>query len=105
MRRFLLAASLALVSCVREPRPDEKPGKLVPAQLIACSVQAPSAKAGADLAADFKVDARGKVRDVHVQGATGATARALRRHLESCEFSPATRDGHPVVSRRAAVYQ
>ena len=105
MRRFAIAASFVVLCCAGEPRPDSTPGKVVPAQLIGCAVQAPSAKAGGDMAAEFQVDARGKVRDVHVQGATSAAARALRRHLESCEYSPATRDGHPVASRRAAVYQ
>ena len=105
MRWHALAASLALLSCVRETRTDEKPGKVVPAQLIGCSVQAPSATGGGDMAAEFQVDARGKVRDVRVQGATGAGARALRKHLESCEYSPATRAGRPIASRRAAVYQ
>jgi len=101
MRRFLLAASVGILACIHEPRPDEKPGKVVPAQLIGCAVQAPSASGSAD----FQVDARGRVRDVNIQGASGATAKALRRHLESCEYSPATRDGHAVATRRAAVYQ
>ena len=105
MRRFALAASIAFLSCARDTRPDEKPGKLVPAQLIGCAVEPPSAKAGGDMAAEFQVDASGKVRDVRIQGASGASARALRRHLESCEYSPAIRDGHAVASRRAAVYQ
>jgi len=101
MRRILLAASIAVLSCVRETRPDEKPVKVVPAQLLGCAIQAPSASGSAD----FQVDARGKVRDVHIQGASGAAAKALRRHLESCEYSPATRDGRAVATRRAAVYQ
>ncbi len=81
--------------------------KLVPAQLLGCSVEAPSARSGGvaipDLSADFQVDPRGRVRDIHVQGA-GAYAKALKRHLESCQYEPATRDGRPVASRRAAVY-
>ena len=110
MRRFVLAASCAVVCCAREPRPEVKPGKLVPAQLVGCGVDAPDGKprpgalAEPEMSADFQVDARGKVRDVHVQGAAGAPARALRRHLESCEYSPATKDGHPIATRRAVVY-
>ncbi|HKC61850.1 MAG TPA: hypothetical protein VKB92_17310 [Myxococcales bacterium] len=108
MRRFALAASMVLFCCAGEPRPDAKPAKLVPAQLVGCAVAPPAAKSGAaslpDMSADFQVDARGRVRDVHIQGAGGSAARALRRHLESCEYAPATRDGHPIASRRAAVY-
>ena len=55
------------------------------------------------MSADFQVDPRGKVRDVHIQGG-GAFAKALKRHLESCQYEPATRDGRPVASRRAAVF-
>ena len=76
--------------------------------LLACAVDPPTASASSgaagDVSADFQVDARGRVRDVHVQGAKGSYAKALRRHLESCEYSPALRDGRPVPSRRAAVY-
>jgi hypothetical protein len=96
-------------ACVRETRPDSAPlGKMVPAQLVTCAVGAPSAMGtgvpAGEVSADFQIDARGKVRDVHLQGARGAYAKALRRHLESCEYSPATRDGRPIASRRAAVY-
>jgi hypothetical protein len=108
MRRFVLAASFVLLCCARDTRPDARPAKLVPAQLIGCAIEPPSAKASGaslpDMSAEFQVDARGKVRDVRVQGGTGSAAKALRRHLESCEYSPATRDGRPVASRRAAVY-
>jgi hypothetical protein len=107
MRRDLVVLFLA-AACAHETRPDPAAGKLVPAQLVACAVREPSdvatgAPAG-EISADFQIDARGKVRDVHLQGAKGAYARALRRHLESCEYSPATRDGRPIASRRAAVY-
>jgi hypothetical protein len=99
---------LALAACARDARPDPKTGKLVPAQLIGCAIDAPSAKPGgaplSDMSADFQIDARGKVRDIHVQGATGVTAKALRRHLESCDYEPATRDGRPIATRRAAVF-
>jgi hypothetical protein len=107
MRRIVLAASCVLLSCARETRPDAAPGKLVPAQLVRCGVEAPSGKSAGtpvpDMSADFQVDPRGKVRDVHIQGG-GAFAKALRRHLESCQYEPATRDGRPVASRRAAVF-
>jgi len=104
MRRVVLATVLLVSACARDARPGQKPGKLVPAQLVGCVVEAPSTKAGPDMSADFQVDARGKVRDVHIQGAAGANARALKRHLESCEYSPATKDGTPIATRRAAVY-
>ncbi len=107
MRRFALAALVVAAACARETRPEAKAMKLVPAQLLGCSVEAPSARSGGvaipDLSADFQVDPRGRVRDIHVQGA-GAYAKALKRHLESCQYEPATRDGRPVASRRAAVY-
>jgi hypothetical protein len=109
MRRIAVAASCMVFSCAAETRPDPRPGKLVPAQLIRCGVEAPDAKPkqGAplvpEMSADFQVDPRGRVRDVHVQGA-GPYAKALRRHLESCEYEPATKDGRPVASRRAAIY-
>jgi hypothetical protein len=103
MRRFALAASCFVLSCAAETRPDAKPGKLVPAQLVRCAIEAPSGKAGADMSADFQVDARGRVRDIRIQGG-GAPARALKRHLESCEYAPATKDGRPVATRRAAVF-
>jgi hypothetical protein len=106
--RAVAATLLLAAACAREARPDPAAGKIVPAQLMACSIEAPSATApgapSAEVAADFQIDARGKVRDVHLQGARGAYAKALRRHLESCEYSPATRDGRPISSRRAAVY-
>ena len=106
--RLVLCTLLALASCARDARPDQKTGKLVPAQLVRCSVDAPSSTPGGaplpDLSADFQIDTRGKVRDVHVQGATGVTAKALRRHLESCEYEPATRDGRAIATRRAAVF-
>ena len=104
MRRLVLATLLLASACARDALPEQKPGKLLPAQLVGCAIDAPSSKAGPDLSADFQVDARGKVRDVHIQGAAGATARALRRHLESCEYSPATKDGRPIATRRAMVY-
>ena len=104
MRRFALAASFLLLCCARETRPDAKPAKLAPAELIGCAVEPPRGASLPDMSAEFQVDARGKVRDVRVQGATGAAAKALRRHLESCEYAPATRDGHPIASRRVAVY-
>ena len=107
--RFAAIAILVLAAaCSHETRPDRAPGKLVPAVLLACAVDPPSGSASGatavDASADFQVDARGKVRDVHVQGAKGSFAKALRRHLESCEYSPALRDGRPVPTRRAAVY-
>ena len=108
MRRAALAMLLLAAACAREARPDAAPGKVVPAQLVACAVESPSATAasapGGDVSADFQVDTRGKVRDVRLQGAKGPYAKALRRHLESCEYSPATRDGRPIATRRAAVY-
>ena len=108
MRRAALAMLLLAAACAREARPDAAPGKVVPAQLVACAVEPPSAAAasapGGDVSADFQVDTRGKVRDVRLQGAKGPYAKALRRHLESCEYSPATRDGRPIATRRAAVY-
>jgi hypothetical protein len=108
MRRLVVSSVLALAACARDARPDPKTGKLVPAQLIGCAIDAPSAKPGgaplSDMSADFQIDARGKVRDIHVQGATGVTAKALRRHLESCDYEPATRDGRPIATRRAAVF-
>jgi hypothetical protein len=103
----VLAASCVLLSCARETRPDAAPGKLVPAQLVRCAVEAPSAKSGGasvpDMSADFQVDPRGRVRDIRIQGG-GPYAKALKRHLESCQYEPATRDGRPVPTRRAAVY-
>jgi len=110
MRRLaLLAASCLVLACARQLRSDTAAGTVVPARLIGCGIQSPDAEgpAGASLpemSADFQIDPRGKVRDVHVQGGGGADARALRRHLESCEYSPATRNGHPIATRRAAVY-
>jgi len=108
MHRFVVCALLALAACARDARPDGKTGKLMPAQLVGCAIEAPSSNPGGaplpDMSADFQIDARGKVRDVHVQGATGATAKALRRHLESCDYQPATRDGRPIATRRAAVF-
>src|ERR1700752_5319368 len=107
MRRALPVVFL-LAACAHESsRPDPAPGKVVPAQLVACSVDAPPTTAGApagEVSADFQIDTRGKVRDVHLQGARGPYAKALRRYLESCEYSPATRDGRPIATRRAAVY-
>jgi hypothetical protein len=104
-----LAGVIALfaIACARETRPDVTTGKIVPAQLVTCGVDAPAAAttgSGVDVAADFQVDVRGRVRDVHVQGAKGAYANALRRHLESCKYAPATRDGQPVATRRAVLY-
>jgi hypothetical protein len=110
MRRFALAASWVVLCCAHETRPDAKPGKLVPAQLIGCRLEAPGAKPEPDappvpeMSADFQIDLRGRVRDVHIQGGSGLYAKALRRHLESCEYEPATKDGRPVATRRAAVY-
>ncbi|TMB08733.1 MAG: hypothetical protein E6J64_01095 [Deltaproteobacteria bacterium] len=110
MRRFVLAASCLVLCCAHETRPDAKPGKLVPAHLIGCRLDAPGAKPGPDapavpeMSADFQIDPRGRVRDVHIQGGSGPYAKALRRHLESCEYDPATKDGRPVATRRAAVY-
>jgi hypothetical protein len=104
--RFSAFAILVLAAaCSRQTRPDPAPGKVVSAVLLACAIEPPvtSASSG-DVSADFQVDARGRVRDVHVQGAKGSYAKALRRHLESCEYSPALRDGRPVATRRAAVY-
>ena len=95
------------VSCAHEKPSETASGALVPAQLISCAIDAPSEAAGAaaeDVSADFQVDTRGKVRDVHVQGAKGAYAKALRRHLESCDYSPATRGGRPIATRRAVLY-
>ena len=107
MRRFACAALLVAAACARDARPDPKPMKLLPAQLVGCAIEAPSARSGAaalpDMSADFQVDPRGRVRDVHIQGG-GGYAQALRRHLESCQYEPATKDGRPVASRRAAVY-
>ena len=107
MRRFACAALLVAAACARDARPDPKPIKLVPAQLVGCAIEAPSGRSGGaalpDMSADFQVDPRGRVRDVRIQGG-GAFAKALKRHLESCQYEPATRDGRPVASRRAAVY-
>src|SRR5919201_5588754 len=100
MHRFLAATLLFAAACARETRPDSATGKLVPAQLVACAVEAPSTTGAGvpagEVSADFQIDPRGKVRDVHLQGARGVYAKALRRHLESCEYSPATRDGRPI---------
>ena len=108
MRRLVVSSLLVMAACARDARPDAKTGKLSPAQLIGCAIEAPSAKPGGaplpDMSADFQVDPHGKVRDIHVQGATGATGKALRRHLESCDYEPATRDGRPIATRRAAVF-
>jgi len=110
MRRLILAVLLLAPACARETRPETKPVKLVPAQLIGCKVEAPGAKPGPgappvpEMSADFQVDPRGRVRDIHIQGSSGQYAKALRRHLESCEYEPATKDGRPVSSRRATVY-
>jgi hypothetical protein len=106
MRVATIAILALAAACSHETRPDPAPGKIVPAQLVACSIEPPvvTAAAGGDVSADFQVDARGKVRDVHVQGAKGSYAKALRRHLESCEYAPAMRDGRPIASRRAALY-
>ena len=107
MRCSSLVAVLVAFACARETRPDPAPGQVVPAQLVGCAVQPPSSAAKApagDVSADFQIDAHGKVRDVHLQGAKGTYAKALRRHLESCEYSPASRDGRPIATRRAAVY-
>jgi hypothetical protein len=106
MRRLAFAALLA-AACARDSRPESNPMKLVPAQLVGCAIEAPSSKSGGaaipDMSADFQVDPRGRVRDVHIQGG-GPHAKTLKRHLESCHYEPATRDGRPVASRRAAVY-
>jgi len=108
MGRLVLSTLLAVAACARDARPDAKTGRLVAAQLVGCAIDAPSSSPGGaplpDMSADFQIDARGKVRDVHVQGATGATAKALRRYLESCDYQPATRDGRPIATRRAAVF-
>jgi len=105
MRRLALA-SCAVLACAHQSVPPSVATE--PARLLGCSVQAPKAVAGSapapDMSADFQIDARGKVRDVHVQGGAAASARALRRHLESCQYSPATKDGNPIATRRAAVY-
>ena len=107
MRRLVLATVLLASACARDARPERKPGKLVPALLVGCAIESPSAKAGGtslpDMSAEFQVDARGKVREVHIQGG-GPYAKALKRHLESCEYQPATKDGRPVATRRAALY-
>lgn|SRR5690349_22603387 len=107
MRRFVFAGLFLAAACAHDAHPEQKPQKLVPAQLLGCDVEAPSARtvgaAMPDMSADFQVDPRGRVRDVHIQGG-GAYAKALKRHLESCRYEPATRDGRPVASRRAAVY-
>jgi len=107
MRRLVLATVLLASACARDARPEPKTTKLVPAQLVGCAVEAPSARSGGapvpDMSADFQVDPRGKVREVHIQGG-GAYAKALKRHLESCQYEPASKDGRPVASRRAAVY-
>jgi len=107
MRRLALAALIPAAACARDSRLEPKPMKLVSAQLVGCAIEAPSTKAGGasvpDMSADFQIDPRGKVRDVHIQGG-GPHAKALKRHLESCQYEPATKDGRPVASRRAAVY-
>jgi hypothetical protein len=104
MPRLAAFIGLFALACAHETRPEPPAGKIEPAQLVACSVEPPAAPSGGDVAADFQVDPRGKVRDVHVQGAKGAYASALRRHLESCKYAPATRDGRPVATRRAVLY-
>jgi hypothetical protein len=107
MRRLAFAALLVAAACARDAVPDPKGMKLVPAQLLGCAIEAPSAKPGGgsvpDMSADFQVDSRGRVRDIHIQGGA-AYAKALRRHLESCQYEPATREGRAVATRRAAVY-
>jgi|ERR671934_2585312 hypothetical protein len=105
MRRFAFLLLLLALACAHETQPDPMPGKIVPAQLVACGIEPPAgATSGGDVAADFQVDVRGRVRDVHVQGAKAAYANALRRHLESCNYAPAMRDGRPIATRRAVLY-
>ena len=106
--RLLVLAALSLAAGCAHDKPSAAPaGTLVPAQLVSCAIEPPlTAAAGApgDVSADFQVDTRGKVHDVHVQGAKGTYAKAVRRHQESCEYSPATRGGRPVATRRAILY-
>ena len=95
------------VACAHEPRPP--PTGTVRAKLRDCSVPGPLAPRyrtaegfpppGVDqVAAEFVVDAQGAVRDVRVQ-APGAYSDVLRRHLESCRYSPTFKDGQPVPDR------
>jgi hypothetical protein len=102
--RVLAVALVSMTAACAHDKPSQTAGTLVPAQLITCAVERPQADSAGDVSADFQVDTRGKVRDVHVQGAKGAYAKALRRHLESCEYAPATRGGRPVATRRAVLY-
>ena len=47
---------------------------------------------------NYQVGADGKVSGVVVQGdATEGAARAVRRYLESCRYTPATQDGKSVA--------
>jgi hypothetical protein len=46
------------------------------------------------IVAEFDVDPSGNVRDVHVSP-SGPFADALERHLKSCRYSPAMKDGRP----------
>jgi hypothetical protein len=101
--RLIVPVLLLAVSCTAETRPDPRPGKIVPAQLVGCAIDAPSGKTAVDMSAEFQVDAHGRVRDIHIQGG-GVQAKALKRHLESCEYAPATKDGRPFATRRAAVF-
>ncbi len=118
MRSAAAHLSLALATalagaCARQAQLDRpespasrKTGILLPARLLRCALEDPYAGSAAlpDASADFQVDPRGRVRDVRIHGSPGPHTKALRRHLESCEYAPATRDGRPVASGRAAVY-
>ena len=104
MRLLVVVLASVAAACAHDKPADTGSAALVPAQLISCAVEPPTASFAGDVSADFQVDTRGRVRDVHVQGAQGAYANALRRHLASCEYSPATRGGRPVATRRAVLY-
>jgi hypothetical protein len=52
------------------------------------------------IAVDYLVGADGKVSDVNVSGdANAGGARAVRRFLEGCRYTPAMRAGKPVEIR------
>jgi hypothetical protein len=106
MRRLAVGTALLAFACSRETRPDPKPGQTLPARLIGCAIQAPdeTGRPMPEMSADFLVDTRGKVHDIRIRGPQGPDAKALRRHLESCQYAPATKHGHPVATRRAVVY-
>ncbi len=112
MRR--LALVLALVSCAHSaPEPEAEAAPVESRNLqLSADVTAPVREScrskGPRLAArdrpigkiivDYQVTAEGRVRDVAVQGeATERAISAVRRYLEGCRYTPATRNGQPVA--------